>query len=62
MVSRSTWLFGEHNGIVAPSGLQISLDLFLSRARPRCIVALRNSDIAMAKKHGNSIEGNAREQ
>lgn len=53
---------GEHNWIIAPSGLQISPDLFLSRARPRCIVALRNSDTAVAKKHGNSIEGDAREQ
>src|SRR6266436_266902 len=32
---------GKHNGIIAPSGLQISLDLFLSRARPRRIVALQ---------------------
>src|SRR6266436_8283424 len=47
---------GEHNGITAPSRLQVSLDLFLSRACPRRVMTFCNSDAAVSKKHGNSVE------
>ncbi len=49
-----TFPISEHDRIVAPSGLQIGLDLLLSRARPRCVVALCNADAAVPQEYGNS--------
>jgi len=58
---RRTLSIGEHDRIVAPSGPQISLDLFLSGARPRCVVPLCNADATVSEKYGNPIEWHASE-
>jgi len=53
---RCTFAVGEDERIITPNGLQIGLDLLLSRARPRCVVALCNADAAVPQEYGNSIE------
>lgn len=53
---------GQYDRIVAPCGLQIGLDLFLPRARPRCVVTLRDSDAAVPEEYRNSVEGYASEK
>src|SRR5438034_49687 len=52
---------GQYDRIVAPCGLQIGLDLFLPRARPRCVVTLRDSDAAVPEEYRNSVEGRSEE-
>lgn len=54
-----TFTVSEHDRIIAPGGLQIGLDLLLSRPRPRCVVALCDTDATVTEKYGNSIERNA---
>src|SRR5438094_10105902 len=53
---------GQYDRIVAPCGLQIGLDLFLPRARPRCVVTLRDSDAAVPEERRNSRERYASEK
>ena len=53
---------GQNDWIVAPSGLQVSLDLFLARPSPGCVVTLCDSYAAVPEEYGDPIERHTGEQ
>ena len=49
----------ENDRVTAPNIHQIRFQLFLARAYPRRVVALRNPDAVMSKQDGNPLDWHA---